>query len=134
MLSKVTEVPDQIRAALDKVSHDLVRELELERHDKEIVARCEQEPWPGTRCGLVSLCTPGLALFHDRGARAARHSSGVRRRRRASEIFGGGEIDKLALAYGGNAGTWHSSGPMSARTGCPPTIRRTTCPINRPLS
>ncbi|HEY3664721.1 MAG TPA: S46 family peptidase, partial [Polyangiaceae bacterium] len=54
VLSKMTEVTDEVAPALAKVKDDLSRELERERLEKEIVARCEQGR-PGTRCALVSM-------------------------------------------------------------------------------
>ncbi len=54
VLSKVTEVTEQVHAALDKAPDDLARELELERLQKELVANCEKGH-AGVRCALVSM-------------------------------------------------------------------------------
>lgn len=54
VLSKMTEVTEQVRPALLKISDDLKRTLELERIEKETVKNCEQGR-PGVRCGFVSL-------------------------------------------------------------------------------
>lgn len=61
VLSKMTEVTDQVRPALAKVSDDKARTLELERLQKEQVSACEQGR-QGVRCGFVSLYA-GLRYF-----------------------------------------------------------------------
>src|SRR6478609_8976861 len=61
VLSKVTEVSEQIRPALEKVSDPLARELEYERLEKEIVGGCEKLR-PGVRCALVGMYA-GLRYF-----------------------------------------------------------------------
>lgn len=61
VLSKMTEVTDQVRPALLKITDDLKRTLELERIEKEAVKACEQGR-PGVRCGFVSLYD-GLRYF-----------------------------------------------------------------------
>jgi Peptidase S46 len=61
VLSKVTEVSEQVRPALANITDDLARELEFEQLEKEIVARCEQGR-PGIRCGLVGMYA-GLRYF-----------------------------------------------------------------------
>ncbi|HEY1535291.1 MAG TPA: S46 family peptidase [Polyangiaceae bacterium] len=61
VLSKVSEVTSQVVPALAKITDDLARELELERLEKDSVARCEQGR-PGIRCGLVSMYA-GLRYF-----------------------------------------------------------------------
>ncbi len=61
VLSKMTEVTDQVRPALLKLSDDLQRTLELERIEKETIKSCEQGR-PGVRCGFVSLYD-GLRFF-----------------------------------------------------------------------
>lgn len=54
VLSKMTEVTERVRAALDQAPDDLARELELERLQKELVATCERGH-TGVRCALVSM-------------------------------------------------------------------------------
>jgi hypothetical protein len=61
VLSKMTEVTDQVRPALAKVSDDKARTLELERLQKQLVASCEQGR-KDIRCGFVSLYA-GLRYF-----------------------------------------------------------------------
>jgi hypothetical protein len=61
VLSKVTEITEQVAPALTKISDDLARKLELERFEKETVAHCEQGR-PGIRCALVSMYA-GLRYF-----------------------------------------------------------------------
>ena len=61
VLSKVSEVTDQVVPALAKITDDLARKLELERLEKQTVARCEQGR-PGNRCALVSMYA-GLRYF-----------------------------------------------------------------------
>jgi hypothetical protein len=61
VLSKMTEVTTHVRPALAKVSDDLARRLELDRLQKEIIAKCEQGR-PGVRCGFHSLYE-GLRYF-----------------------------------------------------------------------
>lgn len=61
VLSKMTEVTERVRPALEKITDDLARKLELERLEKEIVAGCEQGR-PGVRCGFVTLYE-GLRYF-----------------------------------------------------------------------
>jgi hypothetical protein len=61
VLSKMTEVTDQVRPVLAKTGEDLQRRLELDRLEKEQVAACEQGR-PGVRCGFVSLYE-GLRYF-----------------------------------------------------------------------
>jgi hypothetical protein len=61
VLSKATEITDQVAPALAKIADDLARELELERLEKETVAHCEQNR-PGIRCSLVSMYA-GLRYF-----------------------------------------------------------------------
>jgi hypothetical protein len=61
VLSKMTEVTTQVRPALIKIQDDLARRLELERLQKEIIAKCEQGR-PGVRCGFHSLYE-GLRYF-----------------------------------------------------------------------
>lgn len=54
VLSKMTEVTEQVRPALAKITDDRARTLELEKLQKELVAKCEQGR-PSVRCGFVSL-------------------------------------------------------------------------------
>ena len=61
VLSKASEVTDQVVPALAKITDDLARKLELEQLEKEIVAHCEQGR-PGIRCALVSMYA-GLRYF-----------------------------------------------------------------------
>jgi hypothetical protein len=61
VLSKMTEVTEQVRPALLKVTDDRARTLELERLQKELVANCEQGR-RDVRCGFVSLYE-GLRYF-----------------------------------------------------------------------
>lgn len=61
VLSKVTEVSDRIRPALEKVTDPLSRELEYERLEKELVGSCEKQR-PGVRCALVGMYA-GLRYF-----------------------------------------------------------------------
>lgn len=61
VLSKVTEVTQQIRPVLEKVADPLARELEYERLEKESVANCEKQR-PGVRCALVGMYA-GLRYF-----------------------------------------------------------------------
>jgi hypothetical protein len=61
VLSKMTEVTDQVRPALLKITDDYARKLELERIEKESVAGCEQGR-SGVRCGFVGLYD-GLRFF-----------------------------------------------------------------------
>lgn len=61
VLSKMTEVTEQVRPALGKVADDKARTLELERIQKELVAKCEQGR-KDIRCGFVSLYG-GLRYF-----------------------------------------------------------------------
>jgi hypothetical protein len=61
VLSKMTEVSERIRPVLEKVTDALLRELEYERLEKEIVSGCESQR-PGLRCGLVSMYG-GLRYF-----------------------------------------------------------------------
>lgn len=61
VLSKMSEVTERVRPALEKVTDDRARTLELEKQQKELVAGCEQGR-PGVRCGFVSLYA-GLRFF-----------------------------------------------------------------------
>ena len=61
VLSKMTEVSERVRPALERVTDALARELEYERLEKELVASCESQR-PGARCGLVSMYG-GLRYF-----------------------------------------------------------------------
>jgi hypothetical protein len=61
VLSKMTEVTDQVRPAVEKVTDDRARTAELERQQKALVAACEQGR-PSVRCGFVSLYA-GLRYF-----------------------------------------------------------------------
>lgn len=61
VLSKVTEVSERIRPALDRVADPLARELEFERLEKELVGSCEGQR-PEVRCALVSMYA-GLRYF-----------------------------------------------------------------------
>jgi Peptidase S46 len=61
VLSKMTEVTEQVRPALAQVSDDKARVLELEKLQKAQVARCEQGR-KDLRCGFVSLYG-GLRYF-----------------------------------------------------------------------
>ena len=61
VLSKMTEVTDQVRPSLAKITDDKARTLELEKLQKEHGAACEQGR-PGVRCGFVSLYE-GLRYF-----------------------------------------------------------------------
>lgn len=53
VLSKMTEVTEQVRPALAQVADDKERKLELEKLQKDLVARCEQGR-KDVRCGFVS--------------------------------------------------------------------------------
>jgi hypothetical protein len=61
VLSKMSEVTERVRPALQKVKDPLARELELERLEKELVASCESQR-PGVRCALVGMYA-GLSYF-----------------------------------------------------------------------
>jgi len=61
VLSKITEVTERVKPALDKVTDPLARELEYERLEKEIVGSCESQR-PGLRCSLVGVYG-GLRYF-----------------------------------------------------------------------
>ncbi|MDF3071849.1 MAG: hypothetical protein K0R38_7450, partial [Polyangiaceae bacterium] len=61
VLSKMTEVTEQVRPALTQVTDDKARKLALEKLQKEQVARCEQGR-KDVRCGFHSLYG-GLRYF-----------------------------------------------------------------------
>jgi hypothetical protein len=61
VLAIATEITDLVAPVLAKATDDLARELELERLEKETVARCEQAR-PGIRCAVVSMYA-GLRYF-----------------------------------------------------------------------
>jgi Peptidase S46 len=61
VLSKMTDVTAQVRPALAQVADDKARKLELEKLQKEHVARCEQGR-KDVRCGFVSFYG-GLQYF-----------------------------------------------------------------------
>jgi hypothetical protein len=54
VLSKMTDVTEQVRPALAKVADDRARTLELEKLQKGLIASCDQGR-PSVRCGFVSL-------------------------------------------------------------------------------
>lgn len=54
VLSKMTEVTERVKPALEQIKDDKARTLELEKQQKELVASCEKDR-PGVRCGFVSL-------------------------------------------------------------------------------
>ncbi|RYZ02145.1 MAG: S46 family peptidase [Myxococcales bacterium] len=53
VLSKMTDVTEQVRPTLAQVTDDKARKLQLEKLQKELVARCEQGR-KDVRCGFVS--------------------------------------------------------------------------------
>jgi Peptidase S46 len=61
VLSKVTEVTTEMRAALASAESDLARQLAFEKFQNQAVANCEKGR-PDVRCGLVSMYA-GLRFF-----------------------------------------------------------------------